>query len=131
MEIKTIYLNRLTAQQLSKIYFIHDGAPPHCTNLVNAFLDDTFQDQWVANNGPFKWPPQSPDMTPMDFFLWGYVKNKVYFHPLTTKLDCQERIRDTFNNLPPEFLQRATTSQVLIRINKCLEVNGRNFEYVL
>jgi hypothetical protein len=23
-------------------------------------------------------PPRSPDLTPMEFFLWGYVKNIVY-----------------------------------------------------
>ena len=24
------------------------------------------------------WPPRSPDATPRDFFLWGYVNDEVY-----------------------------------------------------
>ena len=24
------------------------------------------------------WPPSSPDLTPCDFFLWGYVKDNAY-----------------------------------------------------
>ena len=24
------------------------------------------------------WPPRSPDLTPCDFFLWGYVKDNAY-----------------------------------------------------
>ena len=33
------------------------------------------------------WPPRSPDMTPCDFFLWGYVKERVYVPPLPADLD--------------------------------------------
>jgi hypothetical protein len=29
-------------------------------------------------HGPIARPPRSPDLTPLDFFLWGYVKNTVY-----------------------------------------------------
>ena len=25
-----------------------------------------------------KWPPQSPDLNPCDFYLWGYLKSVVY-----------------------------------------------------
>ncbi|GBN23572.1 hypothetical protein AVEN_144157-1 [Araneus ventricosus] len=32
------------------------------------------------------WPPRSPDLTPCDFFLWGYVKDKIYVP------QCQQRI---------------------------------------
>ena len=30
-------------------------------------------------------PPRSPDATPCDFFLWGYVKDQVYVPPLPRK----------------------------------------------
>ncbi|KAJ4441386.1 hypothetical protein ANN_11241 [Periplaneta americana] len=32
------------------------------------------------------WPLRSPDLTPCDFFLWGYVKEAVYIPPLPTTL---------------------------------------------
>ena len=32
-----------------------------------------------------KLPPRSPDATPCDFFLWGYVKDQVYVPPLPPK----------------------------------------------
>jgi hypothetical protein len=28
--------------------------------------------------GVVEFPPRSPDLTPMDFFLWGHIKDKVY-----------------------------------------------------
>ena len=27
---------------------------------------------------PVAWPAKSPDLTPLDFFLWGCTKEKVY-----------------------------------------------------
>ncbi|GBN65958.1 hypothetical protein AVEN_79858-1 [Araneus ventricosus] len=34
------------------------------------------------------WPSRSPDLTPFDFFLWGYVKEKVYVPPMPTALQA-------------------------------------------
>ncbi|CAD0200597.1 unnamed protein product [Chrysodeixis includens] len=34
--------------------------------------------QWIGRFGPVRWPPRSPDLTPMDFFLWGFVKGEVH-----------------------------------------------------
>jgi hypothetical protein len=36
------------------------------------------------------WPPRHPDLTPCDFFLWGFVKEAVYVRPpLTTLVDLK------------------------------------------
>jgi hypothetical protein len=32
------------------------------------------------------WAPRSPDLTPCDFFLWGFVKDSVYVSPLPTSI---------------------------------------------
>ena len=34
-----------------------------------------------------KWPLQSLDLSPCDFFLWGYVKGLVYISPLPASID--------------------------------------------
>jgi hypothetical protein len=34
--------------------------------------------KWIGRGGPIAWPPRWPDLTPLNFFLWGYVKNIVY-----------------------------------------------------
>ena len=40
------------------------------------------------------WPPRSPDLTPCDFFLWGYVKDNAYKPPLPQNVrELQGRIR--------------------------------------
>lgn len=41
-----------------------------------------FPDNWVGQGGP-----HSPDSTPLVYFLWGYVRDKVYHPPLPTSMD--------------------------------------------
>ena len=57
------------------IIFQLDGAPPHWGLDVRASLNEQFPGRWIGRDGPTPWPPRSPDLTPLDFFLWGYVKN--------------------------------------------------------
>ena len=45
---------------------------------VTAFLDETFPGRWVRRGGPTAWPPRSPDLTPLDFFARGFIKDVVY-----------------------------------------------------
>ncbi|GBN34291.1 hypothetical protein AVEN_34826-1 [Araneus ventricosus] len=46
-------------------------APLHCGMDVRTFLDTTFPNRWIGRGGPIAWPPKSPDITPLDFFLLG------------------------------------------------------------
>jgi hypothetical protein len=38
----------------------------------------------IGRDGPIPWSPRSPDITPLDFFLWGYIKDIVYKTPVTS-----------------------------------------------
>ena len=54
---------------------MQDGAPPHFNCFVTDVLNARFPDAWI---GPIPWPLRSPDLSPLDFFLWGgYIKNIV------------------------------------------------------
>jgi len=72
----------------------------------------------------------SPDLTPLDFFLWGYVKKKVFCTVPTTKEEMKERIRAACASITPDMLlsvRRSFTERLL----KCLEVHGMLFEHLL
>jgi hypothetical protein len=45
----------------------------------------------VGRRGPVPWPPQSPDLTPLDFFLWGH-KSLVYETPVETQKELIAKI---------------------------------------
>jgi hypothetical protein len=72
--------------------FQQDGAPPHWHRDVRRFLNESLPQRWIGRVGKEDlalqfWPPRSPDLTPCDFFLWGFVKEAVYVPSLLTTLD--------------------------------------------
>ncbi|KAJ4426523.1 hypothetical protein ANN_27337 [Periplaneta americana] len=110
------------------VIFQQDGAPPHWGLIVREFLDTQFPGRWIGRDGPTRWPPRSPDITPLDFFLWGYVKNKVYTgHKIRDLEQLRGRIRDAVNSVTPEMLQKTWQEiEFSIRILKIPET----FPYV-
>ncbi|KAJ4432019.1 hypothetical protein ANN_20633 [Periplaneta americana] len=85
--------------------FQQDGAPPHFANMVRTFLDEQFPARWIGRGSPYiTWPARSPDLTPPDFFLWGFVKDQVYRTPVRDLADLQERIYAAVNNVTPQML---------------------------
>jgi hypothetical protein len=74
------------------LVFLHDGAPPHWACIFREFLNMHFPGRWVGGDGSIPWPPYSPDITPLGFFLWGYVKDIVYKTPVTSFDELKLRI---------------------------------------
>ncbi|CAH1999582.1 unnamed protein product [Acanthoscelides obtectus] len=62
---------------MDDVYFQQDGSTCHTTN-VNIHRLQSFGDRVISRRGNVPWPPRSCDLTPLDFFLWGYLKSKVY-----------------------------------------------------
>ena len=108
-----VYLDLLTeyvALQLidsqSTIIFQQDGAPPHWRLRVRQFLNETFSDRWIGRDGPISWPSRSPDITPLDFFLWLYVKDIVYRTKVRDITDLKQRISDAIATIDEDMLER-------------------------
>ncbi|GBN84213.1 hypothetical protein AVEN_33599-1 [Araneus ventricosus] len=78
------FLEDLPLSDLRNVWFQHDGAPPHKVSSVQQYIRDTFQQQVIGYGGCVEWPPRSPDLNPLEFFLWGYTKQRVYTTPPPT-----------------------------------------------
>lgn len=111
-------------------YFQHDGAPAHYFGRVRDHLNAEYPRRWFGRNGPFRWPPRSPDLTPLDFFLWGYMKDVVYKTVPEDQLDTLERIRLSQADITPEMLENVRTN-IIKRCEMCLQRNGGTFEHLM
>jgi len=49
-------------------------------------------------------PPRSPNLTPWDYFLWGYLKTKVFETRPRTIADLKQRIQNEVAAIPVEML---------------------------
>ncbi|GBM90473.1 hypothetical protein AVEN_75850-1 [Araneus ventricosus] len=61
---------------------------------VQQYIRDTFQQQVIGYSGCVEWSPRSPDLNTLDFFLWGYMKQRVYATPPPTLKEIRNRITD-------------------------------------
>jgi hypothetical protein len=64
-----------------------------------------FPGRWVERDEPILWPSPSPDIMPLDFFLWGYVKDIVYKAPVTYLDELKLRTVATFGTVTPQMLE--------------------------
>jgi len=114
------------------MYLQHDGSPIHYTRKVIQNLNNTYPNRWIGRRSLIHWPARSPNLTPLDFCLWGWLKGEVY----RTKVDTCTDFVACINNacvLIKECcheLRRATLS-TLQRVHKCNEVGGGIFENLL
>lgn len=113
-----------------RMWLQHDGAPAHSSATVRQWLDDNFRGRWIGRQGPVLWPARSPDLTPLDFFLWGHVKEVVYSTAPTTPDDMKTRIRNCFRAITPDMLRRVQGS-FTNRIALCMQNFGGHFEQLL
>jgi hypothetical protein len=68
--------------QEGRIHFQQDGAPPHYPEEVHECLYTRFPGRWIGRVALIAWPPHSPDLTPLDFLSWRFVKDRVFIPPL-------------------------------------------------
>ena len=54
--------------------FQQDGAPAHCAHETVNLLKHEMPD-FIA---PSLWPPNSPDLNPVDYKIWGLLQQRVY-----------------------------------------------------
>lgn len=114
-----------------RMYFQQDGAPAHNAIIVRQRLGVMFRDRLIGTYGDILWPPRSPDLTPLDFFLWGYLKTEVYKDPPTDIEDLKNKIQLACNNLSEDQIRAATSRELLKRLELCLEHQGGNFEHFI
>jgi hypothetical protein len=93
-------------EQLPNIMLQQDGAPPHWSLLVRKCLDRHFPGRWIGRDEPIAWPLWSPDITPLDFFMWGYVKDIIYANPVLDLQDLCDRITNAISTVTSDMLKR-------------------------
>ncbi|GFV21514.1 reverse transcriptase domain-containing protein [Trichonephila clavipes] len=69
-------------------------------------LKDTFGDRLISRFGPVNWPPRSCDLTPLSYFLWGYVKSLVYADKPQTLDHLEDNIRRVIADIRPQMLEK-------------------------
>ena len=123
------FLVNLTVFYLRSVWFQHDGAPVHKTFPVKQYIVTEFGKQIIGYGGVEEWPPRFSDLTPLDFFLWSYLKQLVYATSPQTLQNLKWRIKATYANVSPSVL-RHVQCEIQTRIQMCIAADGAKFEHL-
>jgi hypothetical protein len=106
-----------------------DGAPAHIHLDVRHYLNANLPQRWSGRAANvdlplLRWLPRSPDLTPCDFLLWGYVKDAVFVPPLSTDIDdLKRRITVSVAAVTCDMLRRVW-EEVFYRFDVCSVTRG-------
>ncbi|GFU61228.1 transposable element Tc3 transposase [Trichonephila clavipes] len=88
-----------------ELWFLQDGTTCHTARATIDLLKYTFGDRLISRFEPVNWPPRSCDLTPLDYFLWGYVKSLVYADKPQTPDHLEDNIHRSIADIRPQMLE--------------------------
>ncbi|GFT41984.1 putative transposable element [Trichonephila clavipes] len=94
------------SRETRSLQFQQDGETCHTARATIDLLKDRFGDRLISRFGPVNWPPRSCDLTPLDYFLWGYVKSLVYADKPQTFDHLEDNIRRVIADIRPQMLEK-------------------------
>ncbi|GFV07740.1 DUF4817 domain-containing protein [Trichonephila clavipes] len=104
--ITNFFIPELNNHDVQELLFQQDGATCHTACATIDLLKETFGDRLISRFGPVNWPPRSCDLTPLDYFLWGYVKSLVYADKPQTLDHLEDNIRRVIADIRPQMLEK-------------------------
>ena len=123
--LQEFFFPRLDKLDLGDIWFQQDGATAHTSRASMAVLREHFPERLISIRGDLEWPARSPDLTPCDFFLWGFLKSRVYVNRPSTLQDLKTNIQEEIANITPAMLARIMTN-ARNRFTQCMENGGHH-----
>lgn len=115
---------------VSDMWFQQDGATCHTARETMTLLQTKFPDRVISRNSAVNWPPRSCDLTPLDYFLWGYVKDQVYADNPQTIEALKANIERVIGEIEPQLCQNVIEN-FDERIDVCKRARGGHLKDII
>uniref|UniRef100_A0A914DE75 Transposase n=1 Tax=Acrobeloides nanus TaxID=290746 RepID=A0A914DE75_9BILA len=104
--------------------FIHDDSKVHANADVTAYLENQFPHHWIGTGSSYAtWPHHSPDLSPINFFLWGYIKSRIHKTSIADLDELKDRIQMAFKNVTSDLLEESI-EEFKTRLERVTNTNG-------
>jgi len=106
--------------------FFTYNAPAHQVGDTVEFLSRNTPD-FIS---PLPWPPNSPDLNPVDYDVWGMLQQRVYRSRIGDVDHLKHRLIEEWRCFDQNITDRAVR-QWRVRLHACVRANGGHFEHKL
>ena len=103
-------------------HFQQDGATAHTARNSTAVRE--IFGTVICRFGDITWPSRSPDLTVPDFFLWVFLKDRVFQRRVMTIQELKQAIVDEVAAIGKD-LRRRVYSNFQTRLQQCIDVKRR------
>ena len=69
-------------------------------------LREMFPQQVISRGGDVPWPARSPDLSTCDYFLWGYLKSRVFISKPKTIAELKQSIKEEIAAIPEQMTRQ-------------------------
>ena len=106
--------------------FMQDSAPAHRARDTIEYLRVNTP-QFIS---PDLWPPNSPDLNPVDYRIWGCLQDRVYQKRINDVTELKQRLVEVWSEFNQSVVDEAI-DEWRKRLRECVRVEGHHFEHVL
>ena len=90
---------KIEEENIGNICFQQDGATYHTAEATLDILHPVFEDRIISRKADVVWPSRSCDLTPLDYYMWGAVKDKCYADKPETIEALKDNIREAVGEI--------------------------------
>ena len=106
--------------------FQQDGAPCHRSAAAQEYCQKNYRSFW----GKESWPPASPDLNVLDYFVWGWLQDYVNKKEPRSRQSLIAAAREAAHALPLDLVKKAVDGWYK-RVALCAQENGMQFKHRL
>ena len=103
----------------------------HTAKRLLEWLEEHFPDRHISSKGAVEWALHSPDLSPLDFFLWGFLKDCVNAGNPGSTQELKDAISDEIRRLPSHMVDKAITHLQTVRLPVVARRKGSHVEQLL
>jgi len=108
--------------------FQQDGAPAHRARETEELLKVETPDFIPPN----LWPPNSPDLNPVDYWIWGILQERVYKTRSKDVDELRRRIAEEWDKIDQRiYVIDQAVGEWRKRLQACVAAGGGHFEHVI
>ena len=106
--------------------FQQDSAPAHrALDTIALLLRET--PDFIS---PDQWPPNSPDMNPLEHKIWAVMKERVYEKRVNNVDELCQRLLSVWHSIGQNVIDEAI-DQWRARLTACVRAKGGHFEHLM
>ena len=126
------FLPELRRQGINRalMWFQQDGVTAHTARASMSAVQAAFLNHVISRFGDLPWPPRSPDLYMCDFYLWGFLKSRVYAGKPRTLGELKTAIRESIQEMGEETLVKVEAN-FRKRLQICARDNGHHLSDII